>query len=40
MFCLNFLMLNKGIAKIFLEMDEGDKDLWMRDHLTKHSFYG
>jgi hypothetical protein len=25
MFCLNYLMLNKGIVEIFLEMDERDK---------------
>ena len=40
MFCLNYLMVNKGIAETFLEMDAGDKDYWMRDHLLKNNFFG
>ena len=40
MFCLNYLMLNKGIDKTFLEMDEEDKEYWMRDHLLKNNFFG
>ena len=40
MFCLNYLMLNKGINKTFLEMDEEDKEYWMRDHLLKNIFFG
>jgi len=39
-FCLNYLMLNKGIDKTFLEMDEEDKEYWMRDHLLKNNFFG
>ena len=40
MFCLNYLMVNKGIAETFLEMDARDKDYWMRDHLLKNNFFG
>ena len=40
MFCLNYLMVNKGIAETFLEMDEEDKGYWMRDHLLKNNFFG
>ena len=40
MACLNYLMVNKGIAETFLEMDAGDKDYWMRDHLLTTNFFG
>ena len=40
MFCLNYLMVKKGIAETFLEMDEEDKGYWMRDHLLKNNFFG
>ena len=40
MACLNYLMVNKGISETFLEMDAGDKDYWMRDHLLKNNFLG
>ncbi|RLM97832.1 hypothetical protein C2845_PM06G31480 [Panicum miliaceum] len=40
MFCLNFLMLNKGVAEGFMEMSEEDKGFWMRDHLALQAFGG
>ena len=40
MFCLNFFMLHKGVAKGFMEMSEQDKEYWMRDHLALHNFGG
>jgi hypothetical protein len=32
-------MKNKGIAEGFMEMDEVDKDFWLRDHLSNTNFY-
>ena len=40
MFCLNFLMLNKGVAEGFMEMSAEDKEFWMKDHLALHHFAG
>ena len=40
MYCINYLMMHKGTAETFLEMDEEDKDYWMRDHLLKTNFFG
>ena len=40
MFCLNFLMLNKGVAEGFMEMSAEDKEFWMKDHLALHHFGG
>ncbi|XP_025800380.1 uncharacterized protein LOC112880107 [Panicum hallii] len=37
--CLSYLMKNKGIAEGFMEMDEVDKDFWLRDHLSNTNFY-
>ena len=40
MFCLNFLMLNKGVAEGFMETSAEDKEFWMKDHLALHHFAG
>ena len=40
MFCLNYLMINKGIVETFMEMDDEDKEFWMRDHMMKNNFFG
>ena len=40
MHCLNFLMMNKGVAEGFLEMDEVDKECWLTAHLMSTSLYG
>ena len=40
MFCLNFLMVNKGVAEGFMEMSAEDKEYWMKDHLALHHFGG
>jgi hypothetical protein len=40
MFCLNFLMLQKGVAEDFMEMSKQDKEYWMRNHLALHNFGG
>lgn len=39
MHCLSYLMKNKVIAEGFMEMDEVDKDFWLRDHLSNTNFY-
>ncbi|TVU13018.1 hypothetical protein EJB05_46687, partial [Eragrostis curvula] len=38
MFALGHLMDNKSVALTFLEMNDADRDLWLRTHLSKH-FY-
>ncbi|CAO1942831.1 unnamed protein product [Urochloa humidicola] len=38
MHCLNYLMKNKGTAEGFMDMDDEDKDFWLRDHLFSTNF--
>ncbi|CAO2182998.1 unnamed protein product [Urochloa humidicola] len=40
MHCLNYLMKNKGTSEGYMEMDDVDKDFWLRDHLVSTNFYG
>ena len=35
MICLNYLMEHKGLAMVFLQMEECDKEMWCRQHLEK-----
>lgn len=39
MHCLKYLMKNKGVAEGFLEMDEVDKEFWLRGHLAATKYY-
>lgn len=38
MFALAFLMDHKAQALVFVEMDEEDRDLWLRTYLGKHYY--
>lgn len=38
MFSLGHLMDHKAIALVFIQMDEADKDLWLRTYLNQHYY--
>lgn len=40
MACLDYLMEHKSSALSFLDMDEEQKELWLRNHLAKTNFGG